>query len=181
MTYAIKNWSRYQHYKERHPPWIKLYHDLLDDDAFGRLDPFSQLLYFKLLMAASRKDNRIPDSVAWMSAELTLPKARIKKALDVLLSTGFLTAETASTTASKPASKPASRNASNGASKNASPSRAPAHSREVEVEVEIETPSFLPAVAKDPERAPAEQAGRRNLLDEDRINPFDLIPKKAQF
>ena len=27
----IKNWERFQHFKDRRPPWIKLYRELLDD------------------------------------------------------------------------------------------------------------------------------------------------------
>ena len=30
----IKNWNRFQHFKDRKPPWIKLYRDILDDLAF---------------------------------------------------------------------------------------------------------------------------------------------------
>src|SRR3954462_8230331 len=120
--FSIKNWARFQHYTKRHPPWIKVYHDLLDDEAYGELDLFAQLLYLKLLLAASRKDNRIPEDVAWMSTELSLPRAQLKKGVQTLLDSGFL----ASDSASKPASKVASKNASAAASKSASTSRAPA-------------------------------------------------------
>ena len=140
MTFAIKNWARFQHYTKRHPPWIKLYHDLLDDDEFAGLDHFAQLLYFKLLMAASRKDNRIPEDVAWMATELSLPKARVQKALHTLITTGFLASEIASGRASN--------GASGFASQNASPSRAPARSRESEVEVEVEN-SYPVTVTED--------------------------------
>lgn len=34
--YRIKNWKKFQHYKDRRPPWIKLYTELLDD-AHGYL------------------------------------------------------------------------------------------------------------------------------------------------
>ena len=27
----IKNWSEFQHYKDRAPPWVKLHHSLLDN------------------------------------------------------------------------------------------------------------------------------------------------------
>src|SRR5690606_19747530 len=33
---TVKNFERFQHYKDRNPPWIKLYNDLLDDYEFGR-------------------------------------------------------------------------------------------------------------------------------------------------
>ena len=30
----ICEWDRFQHYKKRNPPWVKLYSKLLDDDEF---------------------------------------------------------------------------------------------------------------------------------------------------
>ena len=34
MILRILNWEKFQHYKVRRPPWIKLHHSLLDDYAF---------------------------------------------------------------------------------------------------------------------------------------------------
>ena len=31
MTYRVKNWSKFQHYKNRNPPWIRLHVEILDD------------------------------------------------------------------------------------------------------------------------------------------------------
>ena len=31
----VRNWERYQHYKERNPPWIKLYVELLDEECLA--------------------------------------------------------------------------------------------------------------------------------------------------
>jgi hypothetical protein len=31
VTIRIKNWAQFQHFKDRKPPWVKLYRDLLDD------------------------------------------------------------------------------------------------------------------------------------------------------
>jgi hypothetical protein len=31
MTLKIRNWRKFQHFKDRRPPWIKLYRDLLDE------------------------------------------------------------------------------------------------------------------------------------------------------
>ena len=33
----VKNWSAFQHYRHRRPPWIKLHRGLLDDFAWHRL------------------------------------------------------------------------------------------------------------------------------------------------
>jgi len=29
LTLKVKNWEKYQHYKDRNPPWIKLHFELL--------------------------------------------------------------------------------------------------------------------------------------------------------
>jgi len=59
LTYSIKNFRLYQHYKDRNPTWIKLYYQLLDDPEFIRLDCVSRCYYFTLLMVASRQNNVI--------------------------------------------------------------------------------------------------------------------------
>jgi len=33
----IKNWHKFQHYKHRNPPWIKLHRGLLDDPEWFAL------------------------------------------------------------------------------------------------------------------------------------------------
>lgn len=37
----IKNWSKFQHFKDRKPPWVKLYRDILDDIEWHELDPLA--------------------------------------------------------------------------------------------------------------------------------------------
>ena len=34
----VKNWKKFQHFKDRRPPWIKLYRDLIDDKDWHSLD-----------------------------------------------------------------------------------------------------------------------------------------------
>lgn len=57
--FEIKNFSKYQHYKNRNPPWVKLYYDLLDDDAFIELSPEHRAYYMMLLLLGSRDLNHI--------------------------------------------------------------------------------------------------------------------------
>lgn len=47
----VKNWEKFQHYKNRKPPWIRLYRDLLDDPEFFELsgDAVKHLLMFWLI------------------------------------------------------------------------------------------------------------------------------------
>ncbi len=38
MSLRIKGWAKFQHFKDRTPPWIKLYRDILDDPDWHELD-----------------------------------------------------------------------------------------------------------------------------------------------
>lgn len=51
----VKNWSEFQHYKDRDPPWIKLHRALLDNRDFHRLSPLAgKLLPLVWLIASER-------------------------------------------------------------------------------------------------------------------------------
>ena len=57
--FSVKNFEAYQRYKDRLPPWIKLHYALLEDAEWMLLDEVQQCRYVKLLLVASRCDNRI--------------------------------------------------------------------------------------------------------------------------
>jgi len=57
---SIRNFEKYQHYKDRRPPWIKLYNDLLDDYDYRQLPDESKSHLLGLFLLASRNDNKIP-------------------------------------------------------------------------------------------------------------------------
>ena len=84
---SIKNWEKYQHYHDRNPPWIKLYHSLLDDYEYCCLQDASKLLLISLFLLASRTDNKIPADPDWIKS-----KAAIKGKLDFkpLVTIGFI-------------------------------------------------------------------------------------------
>jgi len=58
----IKNWSKFQHFKDRRPPWVKLYRDILDDLEWHELDPLAAKVLVMLWLIASENDGRIPDN-----------------------------------------------------------------------------------------------------------------------
>ena len=58
--FRVKNFERFQHYKDRSPPWIKLYNDLLDDYAFTCLQDASKLHQILIWLVASRTGNKLP-------------------------------------------------------------------------------------------------------------------------
>ena len=56
----IKNWKKFQHFKDRKPPWVKLYRDLLDDIEWFELDPKAAKVLTMLWLIASEDDGNIP-------------------------------------------------------------------------------------------------------------------------
>lgn len=60
MALKIKNWSKFQHFKDRRPPWIKLYRDILDDKDWHALKGDSAKLLIMLWLIASENNGEIP-------------------------------------------------------------------------------------------------------------------------
>lgn len=85
--FSIKNWETFQHYTSRNPPWIKLYHSLLDDYEYGCLQDASKLLLISLFMLASRTGNKIPLDHKWIKQKAMLT---IEPDLKPLLDAGFI-------------------------------------------------------------------------------------------
>jgi hypothetical protein len=56
----IKGWKKFQHFKDRRPPWIKLYRDLLDDPDWHALDGADAKALVMLWLIASEDDGNIP-------------------------------------------------------------------------------------------------------------------------
>lgn len=84
----VKNYEHFQHYKDRRPPWIKLYNDLLEDYEFGCLPDASKWLAVGLWLLASRTGNRIPNDPKWI-ARMIHASGEID--LAPLVSAGFVT------------------------------------------------------------------------------------------
>lgn len=58
----IKNWSKFQHFKDRRPPWIKLYRDILDDLDWHELSGDDAKMLVMLWLIGSEDEGRLPDS-----------------------------------------------------------------------------------------------------------------------
>jgi hypothetical protein len=56
----IKNWSKFQHFKDRKPPWVKLYRDVLDDMEWYELDPLASKVLVMCWLIASEDEGRLP-------------------------------------------------------------------------------------------------------------------------
>jgi hypothetical protein len=74
---SIKNFERYQHYKNRNPPWIKLYRDLYIDKEFIRLPIEARYLYIGLLILCSECDNRLIEDLDYFEKRLHVPAGKI--------------------------------------------------------------------------------------------------------
>lgn len=63
MALRPKNWERFQHYKQRCPPWIKVYRTLLDDRDFMCLPVASKALAMMLWLLASEHAEGVIEGV----------------------------------------------------------------------------------------------------------------------
>ncbi len=86
----IYEWDKFQHYKKRNPPWIKLYSKLLEDDDFDCLPDDSKLLFFCLLLFASRRNNNVSLNYIFLQKRLPITKKITKKTLQPLIDAEFI-------------------------------------------------------------------------------------------
>lgn len=81
--FQIKNWAKFQHYKDRSPPWIKLHRDLLNDYNFTSLQDASKAHLMLLWLLASQLDNKIPHDIKWLKSRIgTTTAIDLKSLLD---------------------------------------------------------------------------------------------------
>ena len=83
MAIKIKNWSEFQHFKDRTPPWIKLYRHLLDDPDWHELSGTDAKTLIMLWLVASEDKNmegNIP-SVKNTAFRLRISEDKLKQAL----------------------------------------------------------------------------------------------------
>ena len=62
MTWRIKNWAKFQHFKDRRPPWVKLYRDILEDLEWFELEPRAAKALVMLWLIASENDGNLPEA-----------------------------------------------------------------------------------------------------------------------
>lgn len=88
----VKNIEKYQHYKGRTGPWVKLYHSLLDDPDFLSLSEVHQCRYMKLLLIAHRTGNAILDDAIYLQKMMRIsdiPDITPLKQAGFLLESGY--------------------------------------------------------------------------------------------
>ena len=55
--WGIHDWKRFQHYKHRRPPWIRLYRELLENEAWMNQTDRAKAMLCELWMVASDNEN----------------------------------------------------------------------------------------------------------------------------
>ena len=90
MILTPKNWSVFQHYKDRCPPWIKLHRDLLNDRTFMRLPLASKALAPMLwLLASESKDGHFDGSQDELVFRLHITDQEYISGIKPLIDNGF--------------------------------------------------------------------------------------------
>lgn len=62
----IKGWAKYQHYKKRNPPWIKLHREILTSLTWTMADDASRVLAIAIMLLAAANNNKIPYDGAYI-------------------------------------------------------------------------------------------------------------------
>jgi hypothetical protein len=89
---ALKGWDRFQHYKDRDPPWVKLYRDLLTSESWVLGTDLSRLVQVASVLLAARYNNQIPyrwDLIRKVSSLECTEKA-FNESIKHLTANGFL-------------------------------------------------------------------------------------------
>jgi hypothetical protein len=91
-TIAVKNWERFQHYKDRDPPWIKLYRDMLTSEPWLLGTDLSRLVQVAITLLAARYQNDIPYQFSMLKkvASFDCTEKQFQKSIDYLASVNFL-------------------------------------------------------------------------------------------
>lgn len=84
---SVRNFAKFQHYKHRRPPWIKLYYALLGDADFTALSDQCRMHVIGIMLLASQYDNRIPFRKAWI-ARAIFANSRLN--WDAIFGSGFI-------------------------------------------------------------------------------------------
>lgn len=90
MKLIPKNWTTFQHYKDRNPPWIKLHRDLLIDKEFMRLPLASKALAPLLWLLASESVSGVFDAdFDELEFRLRISQKELSEGLKPLIDNGF--------------------------------------------------------------------------------------------
>lgn len=89
---TIKAWERFQHYKDRSAPWVKLHRDMLTSESWVLGTDLSRVVQLASMMLAPRYGNQIPYrfDLCKKVMHLDCTEAQFTKAVQHLVDTEFL-------------------------------------------------------------------------------------------
>lgn len=89
---VIENWDAFQHYKDRDPPWVKLYRDLLTAESWVLGTDCSRLVQLAIILLAARYQNATPNNFTLLRkvASLDCSESEFNLAIAHLQSHKFL-------------------------------------------------------------------------------------------
>lgn len=99
---TVKNWSAFQHYTKRNPPWIKLHRAIIEDYAFSTLKDKTKAHLMLIWVLASGAEGRIPYDAKFIASKISAAEA---VDLDSMIDAGFLIKDTEAHTAPETAHK----------------------------------------------------------------------------
>ena len=90
MKLIPKNWEKFQHYKHRSPPWIKLHRDILDDFDWWSLPIASRAIAPCLwLLASCEEDGEFDASPEKLAFRFRMTEKDIQLAIKPLIDKGY--------------------------------------------------------------------------------------------
>jgi len=93
MILTPKNWTTFQHYRDRRPPWIKLHKSLLDDvDYLCLPDASKAIAPFLWLLASEYEGGQITLTMPKLALRLRTNESMLMEALKPLIDEGFFVA-----------------------------------------------------------------------------------------
>lgn len=110
MSYlSVTNFRKHQHYRNRKPPWIKFYVDLLDPhNKLNQLPLEARFLFDRLLLLAAEWDNAIPNDSELLARLVVMDSGACRESIDLLLKGRWLSQRKTRRRVSKTASNGAS-------------------------------------------------------------------------
>ena len=91
---TVPNLDRYQHYRDRHIIWIKLYVDIIQDYKFNQLEDNERWIFIGLILLAVKNDNRIPADLQFIGKEISFSSKSISRIILKLCDLKLITIKT---------------------------------------------------------------------------------------
>lgn len=91
-TYSVREWDKYQHYKDRDPPWVKLHRNILTSRTWIKGTDRTRMVQVASILLAARYGNEIPYDFEMVKPTMALKctEEEFLEALDYLNGAEFI-------------------------------------------------------------------------------------------